>query len=644
MERRLSAIMAADVVGYSRLMGANEVATLTSFKTHRAELIDPAIAEYQGRIVKLTGDGMLVEFPSVVNAVDCAAEVQRGMRQRNLDVAEDRRIEFRIGINLGDVIVDDDDLYGDGVNVAARLETVAKPGGVAVSQSVRDNVGNRLDLQFEDIGDQQLKNIEFPVRVYNVVFGDAPTRADGAAAAAAAADKPSIAVLPFNNMSGDPEQEYFSDGITEDIITDLSKVSGLFVVGRNTSFGYKGMSPQLQQVAADLGVKCILEGSVRKAGGRVRVNAQLIDGSTGGHLWADRYDRDLTDIFAIQDEITHSIVEQLKIRLLPKEKKAIGQAPTANVEAYTYYLKARQFFHNWTRNSTQLARRMFAKAVEIDPLYARAYAGLANCDYRLDGWYNVPPPADILETAAKAIALDPELAEAHAARGAALANTGRRADAREAFERALKLDPNNFDACLEFARFCVAEGDHERAAELFIRAVEAQPDDPQAALLVHSLLERLGRAEEAEKYRQLGLRRAEEALRQHPESSRPAQLGACTLASMGERDKAIDWLNHALAIDPDDPNVIYNAACVYSLLGESEQSLDLLDRWVMHAGGELYGWIQNDVDLDPIRTHPRYPSLLAKIEKVANDRLAGHSQRQAAKDAQADAPATVPPV
>ncbi|HEU4498675.1 MAG TPA: tetratricopeptide repeat protein, partial [Sphingomicrobium sp.] len=500
--------MAADVVGYSRLMGANEVGTLQSLQNHQDELVNPEIDRHGGRIVKLTGDGLLAEFPSVVNAVDCAAEVQREMRRRNLDVAEDRRIEFRIGVNLGDVIVDDDDIYGDGVNVAARLETVARPGGVAVSQSVRDNVGNRLDLEFEDIGDQQLKNIEFPVRVYNVILGDPPSKSNGERLAPDT-EKPSIAVLPFNNMSGDPEQEYFSDGITEDIITDLSKVSGLFVIGRNTSFGYKGMSPQLQQVASDLGVNCILEGSVRKAGGRVRVNAQLIDGSSGGHLWADRYDRDLTDIFAIQDEITHSIVEQLKIRLLPKERKAIGQAPTANVEAYTYYLKARQFFHNWTRNSTQLARRMFAKAVEIDPLYAKAYAGLANCDYRLDGWYNVPPPADILETAAKAIALDPDLAEAHAARGSALANTGRRADAREAFELALSLDPNNFDACLEFARFCVAEGDLERAVELFIRAVEAQPDDPQAALLVHSLLEKLGRTEEAEKYRQLGLRRAE---------------------------------------------------------------------------------------------------------------------------------------
>ena len=394
MERRLSAIMAADVVGYSRLMGANEVGTLTSLREHRAELIDPCIAEHQGRIVKLTGDGMLVEFSSVVSAVDCAVDVQREMRLRNAAVPEDRRIEFRIGINLGDVIVEGDDIFGDGVNVASRIEGVAKPGGVSVSSSVRENVGNKLDLAYEDMGEQSLKNIDFPVRVFNVVLGSgaAKLRA-GAEPEVAAAEKPSIAVLPFNNMSDDHGQEFFSDGITEDIITDLSKVSGLFVVGRNTSFTYKGKAVQLQQVAAELGVKFILEGSVRKAGQRVRVTGQLIDGATGGHLWADRYDRDLTDIFAIQDEITQSIVEQLKIKLLPKEKKAIGQAPTVNVEAYTYYLKGRQFYNNATKSFVLLARQMFTKAVEIDPAYARAYAGIANCDSRLEGVYGVAMPA-----------------------------------------------------------------------------------------------------------------------------------------------------------------------------------------------------------------------------------------------------------
>jgi len=377
MERRLTAILAADVVGYSRLMGANETGTLAALKTLQTDFIDGKIAGHQGRIVKLTGDGMLVEFPSVVNAVACAAEVQRGMRDRNAGVPQDRRIEFRIGVNLGDVIVEGEDIFGDGVNVAARLESIAKPGGITISGSVRDHVGNRLDLAFEDMGEQTLKNIERPIRVYSISLNSPAAQdiKDATPAREEQLERPSIAVLPFNNMSGDPEQEYFSDGITEDIITDLSKVSGLFVVARNTAFTYKGKPVKVQQVGQALGVAFILEGSVRKAGSRVRVTGQLISSKDGGHVWADRYDRDLTDIFAIQDDITHAIVEQLKVKLLPQEKKSIGQTPTDNVEAYTYYLRGRQFMQRHSKSNYQLARRMFAKAVELDPLYARAYAG-----------------------------------------------------------------------------------------------------------------------------------------------------------------------------------------------------------------------------------------------------------------------------
>src|SRR5437588_7336571 len=327
MERRLTAILAADGVGYSRLMGSDEAGTLARLKEIRQAVIDAKIAEHRGRIVKLTGDGVLAEFPSVVNAVSCATEIQTAMRARTSESA----IQFRIGVNLGDVIAEGDDIYGDGVNVAARLESVAQPGGIAVSQSVRDHVGNRLDVTFEDRGEEHLKNIEKPLRVYNVLleeldFAETPSMKD---------DRPSIAVLPFNNMSGDPEQEYFSDGITEDIITDLSKISGLYVVARHTAFTYKGKPLKVQQVGKELGVAFILEGSVRKAGGRVRVTGQLVSSNDGGHVWAERFDRELTDIFAIQDEITHAIVEQLKVKLLPQEKKDIGKAPTANVEAYT---------------------------------------------------------------------------------------------------------------------------------------------------------------------------------------------------------------------------------------------------------------------------------------------------------------------
>ena len=620
MERRLSAIMAADVVGYSRLMGANEVGTLTALKEHRGELIDPKIQEHQGRIVKLTGDGMLVEFPSVVNAVECATTIQREMRERNAPIAEDRRIEFRVGINLGDVIVDDDDIFGDGVNVASRIESVAKPGGVSVSSSVRENVGNKLDLIFEDTGEQQLKNIDFPVRVYNVVLGAGP--APKAPAEVSEADKPSIAVLPFNNMSGDPEQEYFSDGITEDIITDLSKVSGLFVVGRNTSFTYKGKAVQLQQVAVELGVKFVLEGSVRKAGQRVRVTGQLIDGSTGGHLWADRFDRDLTDIFAIQDEITQTIVDALKIRLLPKEKKAIGQAPTASVEAYTYYLKGRQFFHNSTRVLLGLARQMFAKAAELDPNYARAYAGMAICDARLENWYRAEIPTDkIIAIADKALSLDPGLAEAHAARGVALGNNGQHAEAVEAFSRALAVNPNDFDANLLYARYLVTQGDLEQSLPFFLRAVEIQPDDWQSPLLVDSVFQALGRAEEGERVARIGIKRAEEAMRLHPENSRPAQLGAPTLARLGETERAREWLERSLFLDPDEPIATYNAACTYAQLGDIDRAFDALDKWSQNRGMEMELWLDTDADLDPLRDDPRFVAMHSQIKKERTERV-----------------------
>jgi adenylate cyclase len=312
MERRLTAILAADMVGYSRLMGSDEAGTLKALKSIQTDFIKGKIVEHQGRVVKVMGDGMLVEFPRV-NAVACAVQLQCGMQERNVNVPKNRRIEFRIGVNLGDVIAEGEDIFGDGVNVAVRLGSLAKPGGIAISGSVRDHVGNRLDLVFEDIGEQRLKNIEKPIRVYNVAVQNSGGANTGAARSKL--ERPSIAVLPFNNMSGDPEQEYFSDGITEDLITDLSKISGLFVVSRHTAFTYKGTAANVQHVAQELGVEFVLEGSVRKAGASVRITGQLINSKDGHHLWAERFDRDLTDVFGIQDEITHAIVEQLRIKL-----------------------------------------------------------------------------------------------------------------------------------------------------------------------------------------------------------------------------------------------------------------------------------------------------------------------------------------
>jgi adenylate cyclase len=618
MERRLTAILTADVVGYSRLMGANESGTVAALKTLQTDFIDGKIAEHQGRIVKLTGDGMLVEFPSVVNAVACAAEIQRGIRDRNMGVPQDRRIEFRIGVNVGDVIVQGDDILGDGVNVAVRLESIATPGGIAISGPVRDHVGNRLDLTFEDMGEQTLKNIERPIRVYHVsvdspaVLGskdEEPTQHQQLV-------KPSVVVLPFNNMSGDPEQEYFSDGITEDIITDLSNVSGLFVVARNTAFTYKGKPVKVQQVAQELGVRFILEGSVRKAGSRVRVTGQLIHGKDGGHVWAARFDRDLTDIFAIQDEITHAIVEQLKVKLLPQEQKSIKRTPTDNVEAYTFYLRGRQFTERRSKAYYQLARQMFAKAVELDPLYARAYAGIADCDSFLFLHFHVEDVVidDILATSAKALALDSGLAEAHASRGLALSLEKRYDEARAEFEQAIALDPNSFEGHYFYGRACFTQGELERAAALFERVAEIKPDDYQSLILLIQIYRSLGRDADRKSAARRGVERAERDLTLHPDNPRSAYLGSAALVTLGENDRAREWLSRALAIDPHDIWTQYNAACIYTNLGDIERAFDILERVLPHAGHELKaGWIKYDSDLDPLRKHPRYQKILELI-------------------------------
>jgi adenylate cyclase len=609
MERRLTAILAADVVGYSRLMTIDEAGTLAALTSLRKNLVNPKISEHNGRIVKLTGDGMLIEFPSVVSAVACAVDIQSAMRTRNATETA-ARIEFRIGVNLGDIIVEDGDIFGDGVNVAARLESIAPVGGIAVSQSVRDHVGKRLDLAFEDMGERRLKNIEAPIRVYSISVD----RPSSDAAASAGQERPSIAVLPFVNMSGDPEQEYFSDGITEDIITDLSKVSGLFVVARNTAFTYKGKHVDVQEVAKRFGVNFILEGSVRKAGARVRVTGQLINGKDSGHVWADRYDRDLTDIFAIQDEITHAIVEQLKVKLLPQEKKSIGQTPTGNVEAYTYYLRGRQFFHRHSKSYYQLARRMFAKAVELDPAYARAYAGIADCDSFLFLNYSAPiEMKGIFETSAKALALESGLAEAHASQALALSLEQRYEEAMAEFEKAIALDPNSFEGHYFYARACFAQGKLERAAALFERAAEIKPDDYQSVCLLVQIYRSLGRDGEKESAARRGIERAERELTLHPDNPRPAYLGATALVELGQNDRAKEWLARTLVIDPDDTLTQYNAACIYSRLGEIDPAFDLLERLLPNANHETKAWIKHDSDLDPLRDHPRYKKILELI-------------------------------
>ncbi|NNU51389.1 tetratricopeptide repeat protein [Rhizobium sp. WYCCWR 11279] len=607
MERRLSAILAADVVGYSRLMGIDESGTLQALNRHRCELVDIRISDYKGRIVKLTGDGILAEFQSVVNAVACAAEIQRSMAARNENVPKDERVEFRIGINLGDVVVENGDIFGDGVNLAARLERIAAPGGIAVSASVRDQVGSRLNLGFEFIGEHTLKNIRQPVQVYTVTL----TPPSSAKLVAQNRNTCFIAVLPFTNMSGDADQDYFSDGITEDIITDLSKISSLHVVPRNTIFTYKGISVKVKRLAQELGVRYVLEGSVRIVGNRVRISGQLIDTANGDHLWAERYDRDMTDIFAIQDEITHAIVGQLKVRLLPEEKEAIANEPTANVEAYTYYLRGRQLSHTWTKSYLQLARRMFCKAVELDPDYARAYAGIADCDAAIRDWApDDVPLRRILDMSARALELDPDLAEAHASHGLALHQSGYDDRAAAAFERALALDPNLFEANFHYARFFFMHGNFAESVQYFTRAAAIRSDDYVSPIHLMSAYRSLGRVLDTENWARLGLLRAERALNLNPENSGPAHRGALALAHMGDAARARDWAARAIAIDPDDIVAQYNLACVYSVLGDVDQAIDLLEKLLPNSSVYHIKWFDNDSDLDNIRDDPRFRKLL----------------------------------
>jgi adenylate cyclase len=392
--RRLAAILAADVAGYSRLMGADEEGTLERLKALRRELVDPKIAEHHGRIVKTTGDGLLVEFASVVDAVRCAVEVQQATSDRNAGISADSRIELRIGINLGDVIVEGEDLYGDGVNIAARIEALADPGGVFVSNTVHDHVRDRLPFLFEDLGEQQVKNIARPLRVYRVGWSPATRQPIAPTAVLPLPDKPSIAVLPFANLSGDPEQEYFADGMVEEIITALSRIRWLFVIARNSAFTYKGRAVDLKQVGRELGVRYVLEGSVRKAGGRVRITAQLIDTTTGAHLWADRFDGSLEDVFELQDKVAASVAGVIEPALQVAEMRRSAARPTTDLSAYDLYLRAIAALFPITKERIFTALELLERAIAIDLHYGPALAWAAVCHLRLvaDGWADAPEP------------------------------------------------------------------------------------------------------------------------------------------------------------------------------------------------------------------------------------------------------------
>jgi adenylate cyclase len=491
LERRLAAILAADVVGYTRLMGDDEAGTLERLKAHRKDFVGPKIAEYRGRIVKLMGDGHLAEFASVVDAVACAAALQAGMAERNADVPVPRRITLRIGVNLGDVIIEGDDIYGDGVNIAARLEALAEPGGICVSAKVHDEVANKLPLGFEDMGAQELKNVTGPVQVYRVT-PEAP-KALGGAEDLQIPEKPSIAVLPFTNMSGDLEQEYFADGISEDVITGLSKIRWFFVIARNSTFTYKGQAVEVTQVARELGVRYVLEGSVRKVGSRVRITAQLIDAATGRHVWAERYDREIVDIFALQDEMTQTIVGAVEPELSAAERERVLGKPPENLDAWESY--QRGLWHLWTyaQEGNLEAARLLERATDLDPGFAPAYAYGSYVHYSrvIMGWSDDTEQS--LETgmalAKTALALDDKDPLGYFAAGRIYMMRGRHDDSVASLETAIELNPSFAQAYHGLGMALTLAGRLEDAKNALRQAERLSPRDPNlwASTVVHAL-------------------------------------------------------------------------------------------------------------------------------------------------------------
>ncbi len=548
--RKLAAILAADVVGFSRLAGADEDRTLARLRALRSDLIDPTIAVHNGRVVKRTGDGALVEFRSVVDAVRCAIEIQNAMVERNSGVPAERRIEFRIGIHLGDVVEESDgDLMGDGVNIAARLEGIAQPGAICLSEDAYRQVKARLNLEVSDLGQTQLKNIAETIRVYALQVGAPSDPKSAPEDKPAAPDMPSIAVLPFQNMSGDPEQEYFADGISEDIITALSKLSQLFVIARNSSFTFKGKSVHVREVGKDLGVRYVLEGSVRKSGNRVRITSQLIDASTGGHLWAERFDRDLTDIFAVQDDVTRQIVAALSLNLTQGDRRRLMAEHTDNMEAFDGFLRGRELWWRHAKEPNVQARELLQRAIELDPNFAPAYAWLAAAhvnDY-VSGW-SASPSRSLelaLEAGTRAATLDEQYPYAHWA--LAMINLWmRRYDAAiRAAENSIALNPNFADGYNSLGVILHYVGRSEEAIPCFQRAMALDPICPGMVLHFHGQAYfQLGRYEEAAAVLKRRIFR-------FPDTDASRVLLAATYGQMGRFDEARAEWREALRVNPD---------------------------------------------------------------------------------------------
>jgi adenylate cyclase len=555
VERRLAAILAADVAGYSRLMGEDEEGTLARLKALRRDLSDPKIKEHRGRIVKTTGDGLLIEFASVVDAVRCAVEVQREMAERNVAVPSDQRIEFRMGINVGDIIKDRRDIYGDGVNVAARLEALAEPGGICVSRVVRDQVRDKLAFSFEDMGEQQVKNIARPVRVHRILVTETAGDSQSAAVAAASSplalpDKPSVAVLPFTNMSGDPEQEFVSDGIAEDVITALSRYPSLFVIARNSTFTYKGRAVDVKQVGRELGVRYVLEGSVRRSGSRIRVTAQLVEAETGKHVWAERYDRDLADIFALQDEITEAVTVAIAPAIADAEQQRALRKPPGSLDAWAAYQRGLWHLSKANPDDDTVAQNFFRQAIDLDPTFAAVYSALALAQLQAAAVFQklslLEAQSSAEALARQAVALDGADAAARSCLGWALQARGELEGALVEIERALVMSPNLALAHWQKGATLIFSGRPKEGLVSLETCIRLDPRDPFMSVRLLHIACGLYFAREYEGV----IDAAKRLIRSYPDFPMIFRWPAAALGQLGRTAEAKEWLEKAISAAP----------------------------------------------------------------------------------------------
>jgi adenylate cyclase len=614
MQRTLVALWFADIAGYSARAAEDEGGALRLVEILQA-LSRQIVPRYNGRIVKFFGDAVLAEFPSTELAVRAAAALSNEFPEQSATTG--RAHDLRVGVHLADVAVGaDGDLYGDGVNAAARIQEVAEAGQVALSQDVWRQLRGRSEFRFHSLGEQSLKGVGaiglYTVSVetnatesslFNSTKFSPPREKEGIR---------SVAVLPFVDLSAERDQEYFSDGVAEEILSVLTKVGGLHVPARTSCFAFRGTNVDAREIGNRLGVEALMEGSIRKAGNRVRITVQLIDARNGYRLWSEQFDRELDDIFAIQDEIARHVVDALGLSLTQREEHRLLKRSTSNILAYEFYLRGRKLFQKWTRQNIELARQMFQRAIELDRDFAGAWAGLATAHVYLFGCDNEPHLEKAREASAHALKLDPESAEAHLAAGQGLSMEQRYAEAAKEFDRAIELDRTLFDAYYYYGRSCFKSGDLEKSLRLFQQAQEVRPEDYEAIYLLGLVLRQLGRREESHVADQRALRRMRKHLELNPDDARAHVLGAGSLARLGESQQARQWCERAMSLAPDDDAILYNAACALAVLGEDERAFDVLQRAIETglAGGD---WVARDPDWERLRGHPRFQALAKRL-------------------------------